>query len=183
MTKRAVYLTAAGIVLVIGITVWVVYGILNRPAEGRIMPVVLGKTAAALPDQQLEGKYVRLVFPGGFRIAPADPAAVPQSLERYFITSLKGLTRANIAITILPGDAETTSAYRYRKSAPELYTEEVRQEGSERVIVMSKTTEYEKTAFLSHDNKSATISMTASEENTDNTAYFDALLKSFEWKR
>jgi hypothetical protein len=168
------------IVLLIGAAVATIRN-LNAPAEGTINQVTnvadAEKTDPYANPSNYSGKYITFTYPAHYKKIPSQKSTNYLEVVNFYGTSQ---TSKQISVGVLKENLADDSGYNLRKKETNIYIQEPRNKTG--VVVFSSTTNgSERTAFAPHQDKVATISITAP-PGWDLTEDLATVLNSLKWK-
>lgn len=168
-----------GLLVLIGAVALAVHN-LNAPAEGSITQTPPSKAEVTDPYANpgtYNGKYVSFTYPAHYKKVPSQITGSYLEVIDFYATDQ---TSKQIAIGILKESLSDDSGIAFRKMHPDVYQLEPRTR-SGAVIYTSTANGSERTAYLQHQDKVITISIT-SPPGLDLTADSETILNSLQWK-
>jgi hypothetical protein len=153
---------------------------LNAPAVGSISQRPSSKAEVIDPYAQptsYNGKYLSFTYPAHYRQVPAQKSASYLEVVNFYATNQTG---KQISIGVIRESINDDSGVALRKKQPQTYTQEPRTKTG--ALVFSSTASgSEKTAFVSYQDKVATVSVSAP-PGWDLTSDLETILSSLKWK-
>jgi hypothetical protein len=154
----------------------------SLPSVGKITEVHVSAAAQPAPDRHLNGRYFALTYPAAF--SSSTEVGDATALEQYRFIGASP-SAASLAVTIHPlpdGQLMNDSSYHLRSIEPDQYHETIVTVAAGQAHIMSRVDGSESTAFLAHDDKLATIAVTAAQSSPNLQAQAIALAATFRWR-
>ncbi|MFA9262836.1 MAG: hypothetical protein ACEQSB_05840 [Undibacterium sp.] len=186
--NRKKWLIRATIVVVLGIGIFFLWWLFNRPSQGVITAgEVPQKTDFSDPAhrKRYQGKYFTFTYPYDFDRREENENVKPPLLERLFLAR-NDIEGRKIALTLQDNSGnsfEEYSSFRIRRADPTVYREETIERNGENITLFTKETiVFEVAAFFHRGNR--VFSLVVSSPTTENGLREEvfAALDSFEWK-
>ncbi len=152
---------------------------LNKPAQGTINQTPPAKAEAQDPyanPSKYKGKYISFTYPAHYKTVPSQLSGPILEVARFHSTDQSS---KQISVEVLDENIKDDSGIKLRRSQPGTYQEEPRT-ASGIVIFNSTASGAERTAFVPHQDKVATISIT-SPPGWDLTEDMQTIISSLRW--
>lgn len=159
----------------------------NSPAVGTIdKSNQAADTSKPINKLDFEGKYFSFSYPSTFSLSPNSKVSGGE-LEDYSFTNNGTAAIWNLTVivqNILNGQINNDGSYNYRKTYPNLFSEQQLTLGLNQIFLMtSKSGGYNKTAFIVHGGMDCNITLT-SNSSIDASAMdsdLNMILASWTW--
>jgi len=182
-TKHSVLILFVAVSLAAGV---MIYRNLSGPAEGHVY--YPGSEAISQPKTYIEqeGKHVVFNYPEDYQLKPAGKNS-PNILETFSYQKTKpgrsGSLQLSISVYRSSGSLNEDGAYRLRKEQKEIYQERLTTINGQVFTIFKKDDGSETVAFTTNKDKTATIAISGTlANNNQSEAEFSELLNSWKWK-
>jgi hypothetical protein len=168
------------IVVIVGGIIGIIK-ILNSPAVGTVIPTATqpsSTTVAPNKPGNYFDKYISFTYPGNLEVIPSQKGTGYLDVVNLYSNNTDH-NNEHLAVAVVHGAIANDSGISYRRAHTELYKE---QPGSSGTIIFTKTDNgNEKTAFMTHGDLLASVSLTVP-GSKDLSSDFATILNSFLWK-
>lgn len=178
----------AAVLILAGLAGWLAVKSIQGPAVGEVYKPSQGATIDKPAYIEVDGKEVIFNYPENYK-RDNDNRVEPNIIEDYlFKKASTGNRPGNLTLTVsvykLQGsNIEEDGAYRIRKQQPDAYTQRLSSVNNYAFTIFKKKDGSETTAFVQDTDRVATISMSGSlANNNQSETEFTAILNSWQWK-
>ena len=159
----------------------------QKPAVGLIQVAPSARASvAAVPTtyEQLKGQTFTAEYPSNFALAPMGARTNYTGTDNFVLASKPIATSDHLAISVVSDTGLVNfPAYHLRKLQPTVYTESVRQVGTDTAHIMTKTADgFEETVFTEHQGWLSIVSLTSANDSlAAQQPVVDHVLSSWHW--
>lgn len=184
-SRKAILVAVLVLVTIAG---WLAIKSIQGPSVGDVYKPSQGATIEKPAYIEIDGKEVAFAYPENYK-PDTENLAEPNIIEDYlFKKASTGNRPGNLTLTVSvyklqSAKLEEDGAYRLRKSQPDIYIQRLSSVNNYAFTIFKKKDGSETTAFVQDKNRVATISMSGSlANNNQSEAEFTAILNSWRWK-